>query len=227
MTNDLPWEDSLLERKLESDKKDFLKTFVAFANSVRPGHTAVVLIGEKEDGTVQGVSDADELQKKVRKICEGVYPDIIWRSRVYEKDGCPCVRVEIEYSGDTPHFGGVAWIRRGSESVKASDEVFQQLINLRSSKVRELSKWLNKEVIVMCDLDTVSFEERFKTGPPRWPGERKATLVFVNKFWATFMVANQHITEPLEKLVLSWDFEAKCLKILVKVQGSAVADPSA
>ena len=46
-TMELPWEDALLERKLESDKKDFLRTFVAFANSVRPGHTAIVLIGEK------------------------------------------------------------------------------------------------------------------------------------------------------------------------------------
>jgi len=36
---DLPWEDNLLERKTESDLKDLLKTLVAFANSVRPGHT--------------------------------------------------------------------------------------------------------------------------------------------------------------------------------------------
>jgi hypothetical protein len=197
VTNELPWEDNLLERKLEADQRDFLKTFVAFANSVRPGHTAVVLIGEKEDGTTQGVSDTDELQKKIRKICEGIYPDIIWRSIAYEKDGHPCIRVEIEYS------------------------------DLRSSKVRELSKWLNKEISVMCDLDTVSFEERVRTGPSRWPGERKVTLLFVNKFWATFRADGQNITEPLEKLVLSWDDQSKRLRVLVKLQGSAVADPSA
>jgi len=62
--NDLPWEDGLLERKLESDQKDFLKTFVAFANSVRPRHTAIVLIGERNDGTIQGVSNPDEMQKR-------------------------------------------------------------------------------------------------------------------------------------------------------------------
>ena len=44
---ELPWEDSLLERKVESDLKDLLKTLVAFANSVRPGHIATILIGEK------------------------------------------------------------------------------------------------------------------------------------------------------------------------------------
>jgi predicted HTH transcriptional regulator len=112
--NELPWEDGLLERKLESDQKDFLKTFVAFANSVRPDHTAIVLIGERDDGSVQGVTDPDEMQKKVRRECERIFPDIVWRAAVYVKDSKPCVKVEIEYSGDTPHFGEAAWIRRGS-----------------------------------------------------------------------------------------------------------------
>ena len=120
-----PAEDCLLERKTENDLKDLLKTMVAFANSVVPGHTAVILIGEKDDGSVQGVSNADNIQKKVRQEAEKIYPDVIWRSEVYEKDGQQCVRVEIEHSGDTPHFGGPAWIRRGSDTVKASDAEFQ------------------------------------------------------------------------------------------------------
>ncbi len=64
-----PWEDSLLERKLESDLKDPPKTLVAFANSVKPEHTATILIGERNDGSVQGVSDPDQIQKTVRKEC--------------------------------------------------------------------------------------------------------------------------------------------------------------
>src|ERR1051326_9357378 len=149
--NELPWEDGLLERKLESDQKDFLKTFVAFANSVRPSHTAIVLIGERDDGSAQGVSNPDEMQKKVRKECERIYPDIVWRSAVYEKESKHCIRVEIEYSGDTPHFGEAAWIRRGSETVRASPEMFQRLIDLRSSVLRELAQWLGKGIIVEGD----------------------------------------------------------------------------
>ena len=91
-----PWEDNLLERKTENDLKDLLKTMVAFANSVRPGHTAVILIGEKDDVTVQGVKNPDNIQKKVRATAESVYPDILWRSTVYEKEGKHGVRVEIE-----------------------------------------------------------------------------------------------------------------------------------
>jgi len=49
-----PWEDYLLERKGESDLKDLLKSVVAFANSVKPGHLATILIGERDDGTAAG-----------------------------------------------------------------------------------------------------------------------------------------------------------------------------
>src|SRR5579863_87932 len=102
---ELPWEDSLLERKVESDLKDLRKTLVAFANSVRPGHVATILIGERDDGSVQGVSNPDGIQKKVREECDEIYPPIVWSSQVYEKTGMPCLRVEIEFNGETPHFG--------------------------------------------------------------------------------------------------------------------------
>ena len=150
-----PWEDYLLERKVESDLKDLPKTLVAFANSVRPDHIATILIGEKDDGTIAGVTNPDNIQKSVRKEAEKIYPPIIWRTSVYEKNGKYCVKVEIEYSGNTPHFGGVAWVRSGSSTVEASEEVFQKLIELRLDMVRELSKWINKEVMVHGDSSTV------------------------------------------------------------------------
>jgi schlafen family protein len=213
---ELPWEDSLLERKLESDQKDLLKTFVAFANSVRPGHIAIVLIGEKNDGSVQGVTDPDEMQKKVRRECERIYPDIVWRSFVYEKNGKHCVRVEIEHSGNMPHFGEGAWIRRGSETVRANQEMFQRLIDLRSSMVHELAQWVGRDIYVAGDEGSVSLRERSMVGHPRWPGARKAKLLFVNGFWASFDCENRLSSEPLEKLILSWHDADKCLKVLVK-----------
>lgn len=213
-----PWEDALLERKLESDQKDFLKTFVAFANSVRPGHTAVVLIGERNDGIVQGVSNPDEIQKKVRRECERIYPNIVWRSRVYEQDDKYCVRVEIEYSGETPHFGEAAWIRRGSESVRASDELFQKLIGLRSGMVRELSQWLGKEIIVGADPGTTPRGIIDMHNVPRWSGYMPAVVHNVNAHWVTFKIAesNGMRSEPIEKLMLSWADERNCLLVLVK-----------
>ena len=71
-----PWEDNILERKLESDLKDLLKTLVAFANSVQPGHKATLFIGENDKGDIQGVTNPDNIQKQVRKEGEKIFPPI-------------------------------------------------------------------------------------------------------------------------------------------------------
>ena len=137
---------------------------------------------------------------------------------MYEKDGKYCVRVEIEYSGDTPHFGEAAWIRRGSETVKASDHMFQRLIALRTSVVRELAQWVGKEIVIEGDHGSVSFEERFRTGHPRWAGSHPAKLLSVNQFWVTFEMENPArrgvFSEPVEKLILA--ASGKLIKIIVK-----------
>src|SRR5579863_4895957 len=119
---DIVWqaEDSLREKKVESDLKDLLKTLVAFANSVAPDDTAQIFIGEKDDGTVQGVTDVDSIQKSVKKEADKIYPEIYYRTVVYERDGKRCVRVDIKRNGLAPHFGGAAWVRRGSVSVVAT-----------------------------------------------------------------------------------------------------------
>jgi hypothetical protein len=228
--NELPWEDGLLERKVESDLKDLLKTVVAFANSVIPGHVATLLIGEKDDGTVAGVTNPDKIQMKVRETCENIYPDIIWRTQVYEKEGKHCVRVEIEYSGNTPHFGSPAWVRRGSSTVKASDEVFQKLIEIRSSKVRELIEWVGKTITASDDMEAVLLRSQIsanrqvaggKTIYLREPGYRysdSAVLCSVNQFWITLKEDGENIRSiPLEKVVLSFDNENNRLEILTKL----------
>jgi hypothetical protein len=217
---ELPWEDNLLERKLESDLKDLLKTLVAFANSVMPGHVATVLIGEKDDSTVQGVKNPDSIQKTVRDTCDKIYPPILWRSHVYDKEGKTCVRIEIEYDGETPHFGSPAWVRQGAETVKATDEVFQRLIAFRLSKVRELRKWLEQSVSVVPDNGSL-VSTGFVTGDqvrvhPRWRSDTVAMVRSVTNFWVTLEMGERRKSEPLEKITLSWDDEENRLRILIK-----------
>ena len=132
--NQTPWEDHLLERKTDRQLSDIRRTAVAFANSVMPGHTAVILVGESNDGSVSGVSNADEQQRKLRQELEKIYPAIVWRQQLYRVEGKTCIRVEIDYSGNTPHFGDAAWIRHGSETVRASDAMLQKLVESRLSK---------------------------------------------------------------------------------------------
>jgi len=220
------WEDNLLEKKLESDLKDLLKTLVAFANSVKPNHKAILLIGERDDGIVQGVTNPDNIQKQIRKDCEKIYPPIIWRSTVYEKENKFCIRVEVDYDGETPHFGGIAWVRKGSESIIASEEMFQQLIDLRLELVRELALWLDKEVSVYGDQSSIPSKPRnpnvhyspFDIGfIHRWKAETSAKIVSVNKFWVTFENIETHekMSEPLGKLTLSYDDKKERLKVIV------------
>jgi hypothetical protein len=209
----VPWEDNLLERKRENDLKDLLKTIVAFANSVRPGHVALILVGELDTGAVQGVTDPDNIQKRVRQEVERVYPDIVCRWAPYEKAGKTCVRVEIEASGDTPHFGGPSWVRRGSETVKATDEEFQRLIDIRSSIVRELTQWVGKEITVEREDYPSRYGRWFdptQVDVYGWP-----KLIFVNRFWATFEYRGAKQSEPLRRLSLSWDDQKDRLKVII------------
>ncbi len=221
--DEFPWEDGLLERKTEAyDDEAFLKTIVAFANSVRPEHTAIILIGERDNGKIVGVIDPDKFQMRLHKIAKQIYPAIVWRSQIYEKDGKHCVRVEINYSGETPHFGGIAWVRKGSETVKATDEVFQRLIDLRSSKVRELAKWLDKEITIIAEKSRPLPNHRNYlyfldvSGNPM--SERESfTLKTVNNFWITIQDKNKDShSEPIDRVQLSFDNEKNRLFVIIK-----------
>jgi hypothetical protein len=210
MPDELPWEDGLLERKVENDLKDLLKTLVAFSNSVRPGHTATILIGEKDDGNIQGVKNPDNIQKTVREECDKIYPPIVWRSQVYEKEHKPCVRVEIEYDGETPHFGGAAWIRRGSESVKATDQIFQKLIEFRSSKIRYLADWIGKPITFVDVLVMVAGY------PAEGPIAMNATLVSVSEFYLTVQLEGGPLSVSLEDFKFGWDDQNARPKLIVR-----------
>jgi len=226
---DIVWqaEDSLREKKVESDLKDLLKTMVAFANSVAPGDTARIFIGEKEDGSVQGVTNTDNIQKRVRKDAAEIYPEIYYRTEVYEREGRQCVRVDIRNNGLAPHFRGPAWVRRGSVTEVATEELYQQMIELRQSKMRVLIKWLNKQVTV----EGTQLPKVFPIPPGSMPvalphqewsvGVHQATLLLANSHWVTLDVdiaAGSRVarSEPMEKLLLSWDDEHGRLKVLVR-----------
>jgi hypothetical protein len=225
---DIVWqaEDSLKEKKVESDLKDLLKTMVAFANSVAPGDTARIFIGEKDDGTVQGVTNTDNIQKSVAKEAEKIYPEIYYRTEVYDREGKQCVRVDIKHNGLAPHFGGPAWVRQGSQTIKATEELYQQMIDQRHSSTRMLLQWVNKAVTVEGTQPpkTITFGQvsPLELAKGEWSlGIHQATILAVNAHWVTFrvQVSAQYATEksePIERLLLSWDDERGRLKVLIR-----------
>ena len=191
---DIVWqaEDSLREKKVENDLRDLLKTLVAFANSVAPGDTAQLFVGEKDDGTVQGVTNAESINRSVAKEAAKIYPPIYYRTEVYERDGKQCVRVDIKHNGLAPHFGGASWVRQGSQSVPATEEIYQQMIDQRQSKIRVLLQWLKKEITVEGTQRAKSFtldKGNIASFDQEWSvGVHQATLVVVNGHWVTFSV---------------------------------------
>ena len=69
-TSHPPPEDNFVERKLETDMRDWKKTIVAFANSLLLGETALLVIGMDDSGRALGVRNSDEVQERIGEICE-------------------------------------------------------------------------------------------------------------------------------------------------------------
>lgn len=205
-----PGEDNLIERKVESDTKDLLKTLVAFANSVKPGQTATLLIGEMNDGTVQGVTNSDSMQKRVNRLCkEEIYPPLVEYSCYgYQKDGKTCVRVEIQHDGNTPRFGGPAWVRKGSETIVASPEMFQKLIEFRNSKLWQLREWIGKEVSSRGETGNALVRQRIYGVP--------ITLVEISAHYIVVNDRGDIHSELLDNVTISWDPQQRRLRLVIK-----------
>lgn len=142
-------EDGWTERKLENvNKADIRKAVVAFANSVPEGEEAVLFIGVADDGTAIGVANPDNTQKTVRQSADSCYPAIRYTARVVESNGRHVVAVIVEADHNRPHFAGPAFVRVGSESVSASERLFQELVASRNSKARPLLEAKRKGEVV-------------------------------------------------------------------------------
>jgi hypothetical protein len=136
-------EDSFIERKEGIRSNDEIrKSVVSFANSLLDGETAVLLIGVSNNGEVTGLSetDAEKFQLRVRRICEDdCFPPIAIRTAdVITINSRHVVAFEFGPSANRPHFAGQAFVRVGSESVKASASKLDELIASRNTKAGRL-----------------------------------------------------------------------------------------
>ncbi len=143
-------EDNFTERKLEGVKgEDLRRTLVAFANSLPEGERAFLYIGVADDGTLVGVRDPDEVQKRINQAASACYPDISFQCLVLSESSAHVVAVAVAASSNRPHFTGASFVRQGSVTVKASERVFEELIASRTSPFRELQKALGS-VVTVC-----------------------------------------------------------------------------
>lgn len=146
-------EDGLTERKQGIHSNDEIrKAVVSFANSVPDGRTAVLYIGVANDGSIAGVAadDVDKVQQRVRRICEDdCFPPIaIHLAEVLDVNGKHVIAFEFGPSKNRPHFAGHAFIRVGSESVKASASKLDELIAGKNTKAGRLLASKDKHEIL-------------------------------------------------------------------------------
>lgn len=143
-------EDGLVERKSEGIKPhDLRKTLTAFANSTPEGQHAIIFIGIADRGdSVEGCANTDAVQKRVREAADDCYPPIHTQSQVLEVGEKHVVAVVVDASKDRPHFAGQAYVRQGSESVKASRRVFDELVDSRHSTVAAILRMKDLPITV-------------------------------------------------------------------------------
>jgi hypothetical protein len=153
-------EDSTVERKVRSDYRDCRKTVVAFANSLPVGDAGIVFVGVDNDGNVESNEPTEKLQMKISEELNKIYPPIFPQILTREKEGKKFIVVIVRGSGERPHFAGHSYIRQDSQSVKASEEQFENLIAQRNSKAAEILKWKGKQVTV----NMINTEELRKYG---------------------------------------------------------------
>lgn len=201
-------ESALLERKLESvNKNELRRTLVAFANSVQDAETAVLLIGLRDNGDVAGVGDPDAVQKRLREVAEqDCYPAISYRAEVHTTDsGQHVVVVFVSQSSRRPHFGGPAFVRRGSESVVASPEVFEELIHSRTDKCRQILRFKGHTVTVVCVQHVLGKIKYVADQSYREESECRILECDSHTIRLEVINSSRRVTEPLEYITIAYD----------------------
>lgn len=201
----LSTEDNFVERKRFSDHKEWTRTVVAFANSCPLGFPGILFIGAYDNGTLEQPRDPvnlDSLQKTLTLLVAEAWPPIYLLPKVLRKDGREFLAVLVPGSPQRPHFAGHSFVRIGSETRKASEEQFDNLILQRSSKARELEKKIGQRIY---------WELVGGRG-----GNATGTLAAVNQFFITVHGENYTRCWPLEWITISFEPNAKIPHLIIR-----------
>jgi hypothetical protein len=208
-------EDRFVERKpAAAGRSDFKRTIVAFANSVPENRVGILYIGIGDDRAIHGVPNPDRMQRDVRQTAENdCYPSIFVDSEVLRIEDKLVVAILVRHSTQRPHFAGPAYVRRGSESLNASEAEYEELVNSRLSVVRQLQEWKGQTVTV-----TEVSKQLGQYFPLDASHHKSDTFVIVdvNSHCVRFkrLGSGRFVTEIVQALRLSWDDEQQRPRVL-------------
>lgn len=199
-----------MERKSLSDGGDWLKTVVAFANSIPVGQVGVLFIGVKRDGQIEKLTDTqiDEAQRTLRQKISLAYPRIEYSVKTIELDGRMVIAVVVPASSQTPHFAGPSYIRVGSETVKATEEQYGRFLDRRSGPCFTILGSVGKSISVMNRLKT---PHGFNDSD--WPGDPH--VVDCTRNYVIIKNGPDSQTFPLNQIDVSFDSKHSRLLLIV------------
>jgi hypothetical protein len=99
-----------------------------------------------------GLRDADGTQKKVHaQATQNSYPPITVTYRILNIKGTVAnevLAIIVPPSSNKPHFAGVSYMRKGSQTMPASEEVFRELVASQNDTVRQLQRFRGRKVML-------------------------------------------------------------------------------
>lgn len=213
-------EDGFTERKLEGVRPaELRRTLVAFANSVPEGRTAILFIGVADDGAVVGVSNADDLQKKIRRMAqEECYPPIALTSEVVVTNGKNVIAVEVPASRSRPHFAGLSYVRQGSESIQATPELFEQLVASRVPKAGAILRLKGQLITVIALGKELGATKRLMDPLYRARHECRVEDCSAQYVRLHDISTQRNVTEPLENITVTYDEERYRPMLMVELR---------
>lgn len=217
-------EDNFTERKREGvNRHELRRTIVAFANSAPDTKPGVIFVGVSDDGRVIGVQKPDALQKTVGQICRhDCCPPVNFRTETLEVEGKSVVAVVVVPSDKRPHFSGPAYVRKGSESIEASEEMsvfLDELVRNRLGKPKEVLKWKGKLVTVVARGKELGSTRIL--GDARYRAVHECVVLDCTAHYVQLQDTrtDRYVSEPLENVVLTWDESKYRLMLIVQESG--------
>jgi hypothetical protein len=202
-------EHTFVERKTSSyPHHAFVKTIVAFANSLESSQEGVLFIGATDSGEIEDkIQNFDSIQKKLTEKMEDAYPPVFCQYRCIRESDRECLAVIVPGSSAKPHFTGSPYLRDGSKTIKAQPSQYDALIAWRLDKVRELQKWVGKTVTFRV------FSRRSGTGFSQYDYPHNATVRDCNQFYVTLALDAGTTAYPLSEINISFDFRVHRLQL--------------
>ena len=214
------FENSFVERKRGGDFRDWLKIAVGFANTAPIGYPAIMFVGVKDTGEIEGTENLDTLQKSLSERLAEAYPAIFYLTKILESDGKQFLAVMIPGSEHRPHFAGKPFVRDGSKTVPASPEQFARLIAGRDAKAYEILKWRGKKATLAL----------YKGWPLLGPPPHFAAEIIIidcNQFYVTYAVSPNTapcISHPLARVEVSFDHQHQRLELIWRQDQNAITN---